>query len=272
MISPLAGKIGRGRTALITGASAGIGRALAETFARQGFDLVITARRAERLVQLSSDLKKAYGIEVRAMPADLARAEAPSNIVGALIRDGVSIDVLVNNAGYSLGAHFHDASWEAHRDFLQVLVTAPIEFMHLLLPGMRARSYGRILNVASVAGLIPGAASGTLYGGAKAMLISASHGVHAEMRGTGIHVTALCPGLTTSEFHDVNGTRPKLAKLPKFVWQTASFVADEGYAAVMKNERTRIPGNLYKALVGLSRALPQGLAERIAERAGTARR
>src|ERR1019366_8574761 len=97
--------------------------------------------------------------------------------------------------------------------------------VHLLLPGMRARSYGRILNVASVAGLLPGSASGTLYGAAKAMLVGASHALHAEEKAANVYVTALCPGFTFSEFHDVNGMRPKLAHIPAFAWHSAESIA-----------------------------------------------
>src|SRR6202140_3040661 len=147
---------GTRRTALITGASAGIGAALARVFASHRFDVVLTGRRADRLSALADELRSVHGIEARAMPADLARSESCAELVGALDSGGVSIDALVNNAGYGVPGFYRETSWETQRDFIQVLVTAPCELTHRLLPGMTRRGYGRILNVASVAGLMPG--------------------------------------------------------------------------------------------------------------------
>jgi len=256
---------GLGRTALVTGASAGIGMELARVFARHGFNLVITSRRAERLVALAEELKEKYGVGVRVMPADLARAETPDNVVAALERDGVVIDVLVNNAGYGVPGHYRDTGWEVQRDFLQVLVTAPCELTQRLLPGMTKRGYGRILNVASVAGLMPGSASHTLYGGAKAMLIKFSQSLHSEQKGTGVHVTALCPGFTYSEFHDVTGMRAQMERMPKLMWLSAERVAEAGYEAVMKNRPISIPGAQYKLITALVRLLPLSAGHHLGE-------
>ena len=256
---------GVGRTALITGASAGIGAALARVFAAHGFDLVLTARRAERLTALADALSGTYGVKALAMPADLARPETCANLVDALERGSLAIDALVNNAGYAVAGPYRDTSWEVQRDFLQVLVVAPCELTHRLLPAMTRRGYGRILNVASVAGLLPGSASSTLYGGAKAMLIKASQSLHSEQKGTGVFVTALCPGLTISEFHDANGTRGSMSRVPNFMWLTAMRVAEEGYRAVMKNKPICIPGLQYKLISTLTRLLPIDAAHRLGE-------
>src|SRR6185503_1281633 len=199
----MTGSEGRGRTALVTGASAGIGAELARVFAAHGFDLVLTARREDRLVALSRELEQKNNVRARVMPADLARPEAPAELLAALAADGVIVDALINNAGYAIAGMYRETPWATQRDFIQVLVTAPCELAHRLLPGMTERRYGRILNVASVAGLMPGSASHTLYGGAKAMLIKFSQSLHSEQKNTGVHVTALCPGFTHSEFHDV---------------------------------------------------------------------
>lgn len=255
---------GQGRTALVTGASAGIGAELARVFATNGFDLILTARRADRLAILGDELQHRHGVRVRIMPADLALREAPGALVAALERDGVAVDALVNNAGYAVPGRYRDTSWEVQRDFLQVLVTAPCELTHGLLPGMTERGYGRILNVASVAGLMPGAASHTLYGGAKAMLIKLSQSLHSEQKGTGVHVTALCPGFTYSEFHDVNGTRDDMRRLPRMMWLSADRVAREGYSAVMKNRAVCVPGAQYKTIVALARLLPLEAGHRAA--------
>jgi short-subunit dehydrogenase len=256
---------GYGRTALVTGASAGIGAELARVFAAKGFDVVLTARRADRLVALGDELRGKHGVGVRIMPADLANAETPAALVGTLESEGVTVDVLVNNAGFAVPGRYRDTTWEEQRDFLQVLVTAPCELTLRLLPGMTGRGYGRILNVASVAGLMPGSASHTLYGGAKAMLIKMSQSLHSEQKGTGVHVTALCPGFTYSEFHDVTGTRAELRRLPKMMWLSAERVARDGYDAVMKNRAICIPGAHYKTICAVARLLPIGASHRVAE-------
>jgi short-subunit dehydrogenase len=255
----------KGRTALVTGASAGIGTELARVFAAEGFDLVLTARRAERLETLAEELRRLHGVGVRTMPADLALPDTPRTMVAALQGEGVMVDALVNNAGFAVPGRYRDTPWDAQRDFLQVLMTAPCELIHRLLPSMTGRGYGRILNVASVAGLMPGAASHTLYGGAKAMLIKISQSLNNEQRGTGVHVTALCPGFTYTEFHDVTGTREEMGRMPQMMWLKADRVAREGYDAVMKNQAVCIPGAQYKTITALARLLPLRAGHHVAE-------
>lgn len=256
---------GRGRCALITGASAGIGEALARVFAERGFDLVLTARRAERLEALCKELKQRHGIAARFIAADLAKSGAATELAETLAKDGIVIDALVNNAGYAVPDLYRETDWRAQRDFIQVLVAAPCELTHRLLPAMHARGYGRILNVASVAGFMPGSASHTLYGGAKAMLITWSQALHSEQKGSGVHVTALCPGFTVSEFHDVSGTRGAMNRLPRFMWLDSRQVALAGYRAAMKNRPICTPGIPYKAISALVRLLPRNTAHRIGE-------
>jgi short-subunit dehydrogenase len=239
--------------------------AIARVFAAHGFNLALTARRAERLIALAGELRQTYAVDAHALPADLARPETPANLVSALEHRGIAIDALVNNAGYGVPGLYRETSWEAQRDFIQVLVTAPCELTHRLLPGMTQRGYGRIMNVASVAGLMPGSASHTLYGGAKAMLIKFSQSLHSEQLGTGVYVSALCPGFTYSEFHDVNGTRAVMSRMPKFMWLSADRVAREGYRAVMKNEPICIPGAHYKLISALVRLMPINRAHRLGQ-------
>jgi uncharacterized protein len=255
---------GTGRTALITGASAGIGAEFARVLAARGFNIVLTARRTERLNSLAAELKQKYGIAARVLPADLARPESCVQLVEALQRDGIAIDLLVNNAGYAIATEFCNAPWELQRDFLQVMVIAPCELVHRLLPGMMRRGYGRIINVASVAGLMPGARGSTLYGASKALLIGFTQSLHSEQKSTGVHVSVLCPGFTYTEFHDVAGTRAKRQRLPKLLWLDAAQVAEEGYRAIMRNQAVCIPGLQYRIIVRLVRLLPLRLAHRIA--------
>jgi uncharacterized protein len=259
------------RTALVTGASAGIGAALARVFARNGFHLVLTARRADRLTALAAELERAHGIAARVIAADLARPDAPAQIVAEATAHG-AIDVLVNNAGYGLPGLYVETSWEQQRDFLQVMVTAPCELAHRLLPGMQTRRYGRILNVASVAGLVPGGMSHTLYGAAKAHMVRFSEALYAETRGTGVHVTALCPGFTISEFHDVNGTRAQMSRLPKLLWLRADRVAEAGYAAVMRGRPLSVPGLQYKVITAATHLLPRRALIALSLRAARFRR
>jgi short-subunit dehydrogenase len=256
---------GQGRTALVTGASAGIGMELARVLAAHGFSLVLTARRAERLNTLADELHRTHGVTARALTADLALPETCEKMVATLEREGILIDALVNNAGYGVPGLYRETEWATQRDFLQVLVTAPCELTHRLLPGMHQRKYGRILNVASVAGLMPGSASHTLYGGAKAMLIKWSQALHSEEKGSGVHVTALCPGFTVTEFHDVSGTRAAMNRMPRWAWLSAGRVAEEGYAAVMRNTPVSIPGLQYRAISTFARLLPMNAAHRLGE-------
>jgi short-subunit dehydrogenase len=253
---------GEGRTALITGASAGIGKALAEVFAANGFDLILTARRESRLRALGAELEGKHRIKAHVFQADLGDPIAPLNLCQAFAARGLKVDALVNNAGYGVPGAYASSPWETHRDFLQVLVHAPCELAHRLLPPMQAQGYGRILNVASVAGLMPGSAGGTLYAAAKAAMIKFSQSLHLENETKGVHVTALCPGFTWSEFHDVTGSREQVNALPGYWWLTADYVAECAYRAVVRNKAIEVPGLFYKALVQLPKILPDswGLA------------
>jgi short-subunit dehydrogenase len=251
------------RTALVTGASAGIGEALARVFADHGFDLVLTARRDDRLRAVALALAQQHGVRTHVVVADLADASAPSMIMDDISTAGLSIDALVNNAGYGRVGTYLDSSWREHADFLQVMVSAVAELTHLVLPGMIERKYGRIINVASVAGMIPATAGHTLYGATKALVIKFSQSLSGEVAPYGVNVTALCPGFTHSEFHDVNGMRAQVSKMPAWMWLDADRVARDGYDAVMRGRSVEVPGRVYKAIVLLARLAPQWLVERV---------
>lgn len=248
------------RLALVTGASAGIGAAFARVFARHGYDLMLTARRADRLEALAEEIRLGQGVETLAVTADLAEPDAPGRILDRLAAHGRSIDALVNNAGYGLPGTYADTRWDEQAAFLQVMVTAPCELAHRVVPGMQARGFGRIVNIASLAGLIPGAAGHTLYAASKAFLVKASQSLHLEAAAHGVHVTALCPGFTYSEFHDVNGTRERVsAATPAWLWMAAEEVARAGYEAVEANRAVCVPGAPNKAIAALAKTLPEGL-------------
>jgi short-subunit dehydrogenase len=209
---------------------------------------------------LAVELRQAFGADSMCVSADLAAPGAVDAILKAVADRGRDIDALVNNAGFSLAGAYLDSSWEDQARFLQVMTVTMAQFAHKLIPAMVARGHGRIVNVASVAGLAPGAAGHTLYGAAKAFMIKMSESLHLELMAKGVHVTALCPGFTISEFHDVNGTRDLVSRLPKWMWLDADRVAEEAYRAVESNRPLCIPGLPYKALVALARSVPESWA------------
>jgi short-subunit dehydrogenase len=254
---------GNHKTALITGASAGIGKAFAEELAKDGFDLVLTARRRDRLDALADSLRREHGVRVEVIAEDLTDPQAPERIFAAVKARGLHVDVLVNNAGWGVADTFAQVPWKTHAEFLQVLVTAVPHLTHLCLPGMLERGQGHILNVASLAGLLPGAPTSTMYAAAKSFLIKFSESLSAEVSRKGVHVCAVCPGFTYSEFHDVMGTRSVVSKLASFRWQTANDVAREGLDAAMGGEVVHVTGLANRALSVLMQHLPGDLARSI---------
>jgi short-subunit dehydrogenase len=259
---------GEGRTALVTGASAGIGQAFAELLAARGYHLVLVARRRERLDALAATLSRAHGIDAQVIVADLADPAAPAAIAAELTARGTAIDVLVNNAGYGVAGRYLDAPWTVHGPFLQVMVTAVGDLTHRLLPGMLARGWGRIIHVASLAGHVPAPAGHTLYAASKAFLIRFSEALHAEYSPRGVFSTAVCPGFTYSEFHDIVGTRAKVSQMPRIMWMDAPAVVAEGYAAAMRGEPVYIPGRVNRFIAWALRVLPTRLGRRLTAGAG----
>jgi uncharacterized protein len=256
------------RTALVTGASAGIGKAFAEHLASDGFDLVLTARRQQRLEDLARALEAKHGVRAQVIAADLADPGAPEQIAEELRTRGLAIDVLINNAGFGIRTAFRDTPWTQHAQLIQVEVTAVAHLTHLCLPGMLERGYGRIVHVASLAGLMPGAPTSTLYAAAKSFLVKFSESLTAELKDTGVYVCAVCPGFTLSEFHDVMGTRPIVSKLPAAMWSSAEQVAREGIDAVMRGDVVYVPGPLNRVLAVIAQHLPPSAARSLMRRNG----
>ena len=253
---------------MITGASAGIGEAFAGVFAAEGFDVVLVARREERLRALADRLTKEHGVTAHVIVADLAERDASARIVSELTAAGVQVDALVNNAGYGVPGTYRRSPWERHDATLQVMVTAVAELTYRLLPGMIERGYGRIVNVASVAGLIPAFAGHTLYSATKAFVIKFSESLGHEVRAKGVYVLALCPGFTYSEFHDVTGTREQMNNTPSWLWFDAETVARQGYDAVMAGVPLYINGRVYRAITLFVKYSPQWLIKAIERRLG----
>ena len=254
------------RWALVTGASAGIGAAFAREFATRGINLVLTARRRDRLDELAAELKSGHAVQVECVVADLADPQAPARLCAEIARRGIAVDTLINNAGYGLPGHFHAQPWQAHAQFLQVMVSSPCELVHILLPPMQQRGYGRIINVASLAGLIPGSSGHTLYAASKAFLIKFSQSLALENAKRGVNVCAVCPGFTYSEFHDVTGTRNIVSKMPGWMWLGAAEVARQGVDAVERGEAVFVTGRVNRLIKSLVKLLPDRMSMRMVQK------
>jgi short-subunit dehydrogenase len=250
-------------TALVTGATSGIGAALAECFAKSGCNLVLVARRDDRLRARAEALAAAHGVKAWAMPADLASPGAAARLAAALRRVRRPIDILVNNAGVLHHGRFVDMPPARHRELIALNVLALTEMLAHFVPPMLARGRGRVLNVASVAAFQPVPSLAT-YAATKAFVLSLTESLAEELRGTGVTVTALCPGITaTHMLSSAQRASPALRRLPGFVIGSADDVAAEGHAACMAGEVIRVPGavNLAAALAG--RATPKWLLRRL---------
>ena len=253
------------RTALITGASAGIGAAFARHLAAEGYALLLVARRVERLQELATELTSQHGVRCDVFAADLNDPAAPAAIMAFAESRGIAIDVLINNAGLSGKTAFAETPWPRLAAEIQLMVTAVTELCHRVLPGMRERGWGRIINLSSLAAFSPPGAS-LLYTGIKSYVLGISQSLDMELKPQGIHVTALCPGFTRSEFHDTMGTRDAADKLPGLLWQEADEVVREGWNAVMKGKPVCVPGLVNKVVAGSMRPLPVALQYHLGNR------
>jgi short-subunit dehydrogenase len=246
-------------TFLITGASSGIGAQFARAYAARGINLVLVARRLNRLLELSHDLMDRYNIKVACIAADLSRRADVDHLLDELRAKSLHIDGLINNAGYSLPKTFAATTAQQQIDFIEVCVTAPTYLAHALLGDMLAQGYGRIINVSSMVAFSPGAAGHTLYPAAKAYMLKFSRSLAAEVAEKGVLVTALCPGTTESEFQHANGMTEVLKKQPRRLSQSAESVVD---AAIRANENGReviVTGLSNKIAVAAMTLLPDGL-------------
>jgi uncharacterized protein len=253
--------------ALITGASAGIGAAFARAYAARGNDLALVARRADRLEALAAELSAAHGIEAFAVPADLAAFEACEAVLAAVAARGRTVDVLVNNAGFSIAQSFVGVPWGRQRDFLMTLVVNACGLAHGVIPGMVARGRGAIVNVGSMAAFAPGVGGHSLYPGAKSLMVSWSQSLAAELKGTGVKVTVTCPGFTLTEFAEANGTKTIMDEAPRRFFQTAEQVVATTLAANDRGQVVVVPGLHNKIAAAVLRYTPQPLLIAILSRA-----
>ena len=240
--------------ALITGASAGLGAEFARQLAARGHDLLLVARREERLRDLASALGAAHGVRVEFFAADLGEPEAPARIEAMAAERGLPIDWLVNNAGVA-GPHLlEDRDWSAQARFFELMMLSVAQLCHRFIPPMRERGFGRVINVSSFAGRLARPA-GANYGPAKAYLVALSEELALLLKGSGVHVSALCPGFTHTEFHEVAGLMDMKRGLPGFLWYDAATVVREGIEAVERGKPIWISGRIYRWLDPLAQSV-----------------
>ena len=252
--------------ALITGASAGLGSEFARQLAAGGKDLVLVARRAEPMEELASQLRDEFGIDADIITADLADPDAPQALYDETVARDLAIDTLINNAG-SVGPDLLKVrDWQVQKDHLNLMMTSYAALCHFFVPAMLERGYGRVLNVASVAGQItvPGDMN---YGPTKTYLIAMSKALSASVKKDGIHVLALCPGLTHTDFHQSKRLSTMKAKSPGFIWYDADVVVREGLAALEKGKAVYTSGRLYRfAMPVIRQPWMRGLLKRFSIR------
>lgn len=250
--------------ALITGASSGMGAEFARQLATQGYHLILTARRTDRLEALAAELMQKHPIQVEPYPADLSDPAGVQALV-AKIQATPNLDLLVNNAGFSIHDRFATGSLEKHLDMIQVHVLATVNLTRAALPAMRARRHGGIINVASVAAFFP--AGNTTYTATKAYLVNFSQALQIELISSGIHVQALCPGFTITEFHDgVEFKNFRRSSIPTFAWLRAEKVVRDSLRDLRRGKVVCIPGWPYKLAVILIRLFLSGSLLQVAAR------
>jgi short-subunit dehydrogenase len=273
-------RIGTMTTALITGGTAGIGRAFADKFAALGYDLVLVARDQERLDAVAEELRarpdaadvppdadgatdsaasssSPASVRIETLSADLATPEGRLAVEQRLAEQDRPVDILVNNAGFGLNHSFRDGPIEDEERLLDVQVRAVLRLTHAALPGMVLRGKGSVINVASVAAFVP---RGT-YSAAKAWVVSFSETVAAELHGTGVRCLALCPGFTHTEFHDRADI--DMDRMPGWMWLNAPEVVDTAVEDLRKGLTVSVPGAQYKLMVGASRLVPRRLSTKV---------
>ncbi len=250
-------------TALITGATSGIGRAFAERFARMGHDLVVTGRRKRVIDNAAREIRKAHGVSVKVIIAELSGEKGLRAVLEAIRRER-NLSVLVNNAGYGIDGFFADLPIRDHLDLLQVHITAALRFIHAALPGMIERKSGTIINVSSLGAFAPAPING-IYGGAKSFLNIFTESLHLETRRHGIRVQALCPGFTVTDFHRKMGVEEEVRGNTMFHWMDPGTVVEISMRCLEKGRVICVPGFRNRLLRALFAVTPRRLYYRAAE-------
>lgn len=244
-------------SALVTGASSGIGEAMVRLLAAQGVPVVVVARRRARLDELAGELT---GVDVLA--ADLTTDDGLDAVVSRVTDGDRPVDLVVNNAGFGTSGAFHELDADRLDREIGLNVRALTRLSHAALGTMLPRGRGYLLNVSSVVSFQP-APKLAVYAATKAYVTSLTESLHEEARGTGVHVTALCPGLTRTEFQSVSNSDDYAGQYPAFAWLTAEQVAEGGLRDVAAGRATSVPGVLYKGMVGVAGVTPRGVLRRL---------
>jgi len=237
--------VNESKTALVTGASAGLGKEFCRQLARAGYQLVLVSRTRDDLEALAHALRQEFGVNSTVIPADLSDPDAPRAIHDELQGRGLAVDYLVNNAGIAGPALLEERDWQRQQAFFQLMMLSVAHLCHLFVPPMRERGWGRVINVASMAARIA-RAGGCNYGPAKAYVVSLSEELALTLAGTGVHVCALCPGFTHTEFHERAGMMEMKNASSDFLWYDAPTVVREGIAAVERGRAVYPSGRLYR--------------------------
>ena len=244
-------------SALVTGASSGIGEAIVRVLGRSGVPQVVVARRADRLRELATEFPA-----VEVLVADLTTREGVDRVADRIRSEELPIDLVVNNAGFGTSGDFHTIDADRLDDEIQLNIAALTRLSRAALGVMVPRGSGHLLNVSSVASFQP-APKLAVYAATKAYVTSLTESLHEEVRGSGVKVTALCPGLTRTEFQSVSNTEHYQTNFPDFVWLTAEEVAEAGLADVARGRALSVPGVLYKGLALATGMTPRGLTRRL---------
>jgi short-subunit dehydrogenase len=241
--------------AMVTGATAGIGESFTRVLAREGFNIVLVARDLERMKERATTLESQFNVQAAIVQADLATDDGCAKVEKYLTENPV--EVLINNAGFGINKAFSMSDLNAEQQLLDVLVRTPMRLMHTVIPQMKARNSGSIVNVSSVAGWIAG---GT-YSAAKSYLTVLSESLHTELSGTGIKISALCPGFTRTEFHERG--RMRMNGLPNFMWLSADRVVSQAWKENQNGKVLSVPGWQYLILSTVSRFGPRPLVRKL---------
>lgn len=248
------------KIALVTGATAGIGASFTRLLAREGFDLVLVARDESRLVEAANTLKAEFDVQCEVLVADLSSEKGVVEVENRIRKEGAEIDVLINNAGFGIREGFLSSELRDELELLDVLVRAPMRLMHAVLPGMKDRNHGTIINVSSVSGWIAG---GT-YSAAKSYLTVLSESLHTELSKTDVRVLALAPGFTHTEFHA--RAKMRMRGLPEFMWLSADHVVATAWADAIAKKAISVPGRQYLVISMIARFGPRPLIRRMGMR------
>jgi short-subunit dehydrogenase len=245
--------------ALITGASSGIGLQIANNLASKGYNLILTARREDRLLSIANEINEKFDVKVDYISCDLSDIDTPKQIFNFCLSRDYEVEILINNAGYGIATPFHETLMEDEEDFIRVLGTSVIALCKIFLPLMIERQSGKIMIVSSVASFSPPSSIQALYGPIKTFMNRFSDAININYNHLGITSTALCPGFTVTEFHTSSGVQNEMDRVPSFMKFSAERVAKEGVDAMFAGKPICVPTMTYKTLVFMLKYLPASI-------------